>query len=248
MSIKSKIAFEFSVERYFQGEQFARLWTFTLVDVLNVQEFRPCWNNLQHALRRIGFHGIRVYELHPGGHGLHVHLVTKGWFDVDVVRPLAQRYGWGRVHVKEIPASEAAYIGKYLGKQTRENAIKGMRLWSGLVWKCNKVRDIVNDGTVARMFKHFSDHLMCQYVRDFDKCGKFAKFMKKSQFIHRLVLLGDWWNENIAGGVVWSEKESNYAVICECENLQHGSSENQVLRCEDESEGRERYCQLDLAY
>jgi hypothetical protein len=76
-------------------------------------------------------------------HGLHVHLVTNRFIDVNEVRRLAKRAGWGRIHVAKVPACRASYLSKYLGKE-RPQALKGWHLWAGFgSWEWSRVKDIV---------------------------------------------------------------------------------------------------------
>lgn len=75
------------------------------------------------------FGGVRVVEDHPGGHGLHYHWVIRGRVSVNVIRRLATKAGFGRIHVDPDPCTPwvAPYLAKYLTKQSR---IAGIRSWS----------------------------------------------------------------------------------------------------------------------
>ena len=66
------------------------MWTFTFAAVLDVKATRKKWNHLLTLLKRRWpkLVGLRVFELHKN-HGLHVHLVTNRWIDVNVARELA---------------------------------------------------------------------------------------------------------------------------------------------------------------
>ncbi len=65
-------------------------------------------------------------------HGLHVHLVTNRFIDVNVALVLAKNAGWGRIHVQRIPMERAGYLAKYLSKQ-RPECLKRWRLWQASV-------------------------------------------------------------------------------------------------------------------
>ena len=93
------------------------MWTFTFAAVLDVKATRKRWNHLLTLLKRRWpkLAGLRVFELHKS-HGLHVHLVTNRWIDVNVARELAFMAGWGRIHVMRIPPERASYLAKYLSK------------------------------------------------------------------------------------------------------------------------------------
>ena len=81
-----------------------------------VGEFRG-WNasSMGHLDRKTGLASIRVFEMHKR-HGLHVHMVTNERIDVVQARALAEKAGWGRIHVTVMPAEHARYLAKYLSK------------------------------------------------------------------------------------------------------------------------------------
>jgi hypothetical protein len=140
---KSKAAFEFSARRL--GKEKLYFWTFTFAEVLSVKDTRKKWHYLLTLLRRRypKLCGLRAFELHEE-HGLHVHLITNGWIDVNEARIMAKKAGWGRIHVKRIPAEGATYMGKYLTNQGRAPCLKGWRLWAAFgPWDSTKVKDVV---------------------------------------------------------------------------------------------------------
>ena len=100
---KSKAAFLLASQTL--GKQRLYLWTFTFRELLAVKETRKHWNHLLTLLLREwpNLQGLRVFELHPGGHGLHVHLITNQFIDVNRARELATQAGWGRIHVIPMP-------------------------------------------------------------------------------------------------------------------------------------------------
>ena len=96
---------------------------------------------------------LRAFELHEE-HGLHVHLVTNSWIDVNEARVMAQKAGWGRIHVKRIPAAKAGYLGKYLSKEHRAPCFKGWRLWAAFgVWDRTKTKDVEFTSDFARCLR-----------------------------------------------------------------------------------------------
>jgi hypothetical protein len=97
-----------------------------------------------------------VFELHPKGHGLHIHMVTDAWLNIDIVNALGQRAGFGRINVKAIPRERASYLGKYLSKE-RPACFKGTRLWApvGQI-EGSKVRDIVVDSPWTRAYRRLA--------------------------------------------------------------------------------------------
>ena len=130
------------------------MWTFTFATVLDVKATRKKWNHLLTLLKRRWpkLAGLRVFELHKN-HGLHVHLVTNRWIDVNVARELAFLSGWGRIHVMRIPPERASYLAKYLSKD-RPECLKGWRIWAGFGdWDWTKVKDVVFDSLFCRIYR-----------------------------------------------------------------------------------------------
>ena len=99
---KSKSAFLFSSRKLAKDRLF--MWTFTFKELLGVKDTRKRWNRLLTAMKRTWpeLQGIRVFEMHKR-HGLHVHMVTNERIDVVQARALAEKAGWGRIHVTVMP-------------------------------------------------------------------------------------------------------------------------------------------------
>ena len=78
-----------------------------------MKDTRKRWNHLLTLLLRRwpNLQGLRVFELHKE-HGLHVHLLTNQFIDVNEARELAERAGWGRIHVKRVASEQAGYLAK----------------------------------------------------------------------------------------------------------------------------------------
>jgi hypothetical protein len=149
---KSKAAYLFATQTL--GKESLFMWTFTFAEVLDIKATRKRWNYLLTLIKRRWpkLAGLRVFELHKN-HGLHVHLVTNRWIDVNVARELAQKAGWGRIHVMRIPPERACYLAKYLSKQ-RPECFKGWRLWAGFgEWEWTKVKDVVFDSLFCRVYR-----------------------------------------------------------------------------------------------
>jgi hypothetical protein len=87
-------------------------------------------------------------------HGLHVHMVTNERIDVVQARALAEKAGWGRIHVTVMPAEHAQYLAKYLSKD-RPPCLKRWRLWAafGEGWEPTKVKDVVFDSLFCRIYR-----------------------------------------------------------------------------------------------
>jgi len=151
MCIKSKTALQYNVGLLAQGlaeGEVLKMWTFTLPVVLHPVEAAARWGEMCRELKRsLGFCGVRVFELHPGGHGLHVHVATAGWFDVNEVRAICRRFGWGPVGVVEWEdcgkLGPDDYLAKYLSKDLqvwRGHRLHGVRWWSTFGDLPDKVR------------------------------------------------------------------------------------------------------------
>jgi len=167
---KTHVAFQMSAERLAKRGKLY-FWTFTHKQKFDIEETRFLWNHLLTLLRRRwpDMCGLRVFEMHKN-HGLHVHLLTDGYLDINEARSMARRAGWGRIHVKRIPASKAGYMGKYLSKE-RPPCFKGWRLWAafGKKWEWTKVSDLERDSAFARVYRHFSDFFGWEGNRGFSK-------------------------------------------------------------------------------
>lgn len=141
---RTKHACIFSMNRLLKGKQHAFLWTFTFPDTCSFEVGATRWSNLSKDLvRYFEFRGVRVFELHPGGHGLHIHVVTDRYYDVHKVLRLAKSHGLGRTNVKRLPANAVEYVAKYLSKQRRNPVLKGKRLWQCVGCKLCRVCDVV---------------------------------------------------------------------------------------------------------
>jgi hypothetical protein len=155
---KSKAAFLLAC-RMLAKDNRLFMWTFTFKDVLNVKDARKKWNYLRTLLLRTWptLQGIRVFELHES-HGLHVHLVTNSFVDVNRARAIANKAGWGRIHVKRTSAERVTYLAKDLSKP-RPDCLKGWRLWAafGTGWEPPKVKDIISNSMLSRIYRACKD-------------------------------------------------------------------------------------------
>jgi hypothetical protein len=160
---KSRFAFDCSVEKLAADSQWLYLWTFTFPEVLDVAVARKRWSRFLEAFsnwrrragRNLDLRGLRVFELHPKGHGLHIHVLNCSFWGVDSVRHLWQlpSVGGGRLHVKRIPVSRAFYAGKYLRKSGRPGCFRGVRMWAGFGgFDYCRVRDIQVESNWTRTY------------------------------------------------------------------------------------------------
>lgn len=170
MSAKRSYALEENCKMLFERGA-VRFWTFTLPVKVDPKIASRMWCDLSRDLvRNLGFSGVRVFELHPNGHGLHVHLLTSGYFDVDQVRHYCRLHGFGRVHVELCKGEDrdklARYMSKYLSKQIKMfkgSSLKGMR-WHATFGKLpDKVRitDVKITSFFGEIFKALPSYFVC---------------------------------------------------------------------------------------
>lgn len=172
------------------------LWTFTFREVLDVEEACRRWSrflgsNTQRTRCLLAAYpliaGIRVYEMHPGteakpSHGLHVHAVVDGWLSLDVVRPLWEHYAGerSRLHVVKCGAGAAFYLGKYLTKCARVEALSGRRLWSAFgMADGTRCRDIVVQNEWTESYK-----FLCATIHGFRGLPWGIRLRMAQEFAH----------------------------------------------------------------
>jgi len=196
MSYKSRMACEFTLEkvqRTLNGGARVRMWTFTMPYMYQPRVTANAWRSLAKELvRQLGMWGVRVFELHPGGHGLHVHLVTSGWFAVEDVRRICDAMGWGRIHVKVMDQG-ITYVAKYLHKAVRSGALKGLRLWEVIGNKIapmmrTKIKDVESDTTVGRAYRllfneFFHESIGLEGIALRDWCFSLCRAAKRSVLV-----------------------------------------------------------------
>jgi hypothetical protein len=100
--------------------------------------------------------------MHPGGkdklsHGMHIHAVVDAYLPIDIVRSLWERASKGksRLQVEKIGKGRAFYIGKYLGKGKRCEALAGKQIWRAFgTAEATRCKDIViqNEWTQSYAF------------------------------------------------------------------------------------------------
>ena len=123
-------------------------WTFTYKEPVWFEEIAEVWKAeyklLYQAFKRRykldRFGGIRVFEMHPGvdggpSHGLHTHVLTPYYWDVNFIRAVVGRFGRLDVQARKSRSAEeaAAYASWYLGKYRHLSEFKlpkGTRVWA----------------------------------------------------------------------------------------------------------------------
>lgn len=153
--MKSRTAFQRTVEKMEQRGRRLFFWTFTYRDVHSLRSAMGLWNEFLTILKRkIDFRGVRVLELHDE-HGAHFHVVTNRRYKIRTILALGERYGFGRTHVQRVAdvAGGIAYLCKYLSK-CRPPCLKGVRLWAAFGdIERTRVCDIVCDSPFIRVLR-----------------------------------------------------------------------------------------------
>jgi len=98
-------------------------FTLTTPDVVDYEEIRRRWRLLRHDLvRRLG-RGVKYvmnYEIHPKGHGWHIHGVFNIFVSLRRFLPLIRKYGFGRVDFRRVTSvGVAEYLTKHCLKAYR---------------------------------------------------------------------------------------------------------------------------------
>jgi hypothetical protein len=153
--MKSRSAFEFTVQKMLRDGGKLYFWTFTFREVHSLKAATGLWNQFLTLLKRkLGFRGVRVLELHDE-HGCHFHVITNQRFNIRKILEFSAHYGFRRIHVG--PVTDAAkavkYLCKYLSK-ARPGCLKGARLWSafGKIEK-TRVKDVLTDTPMVRILR-----------------------------------------------------------------------------------------------
>jgi len=151
---KSEAALHVNIARMFEHGT-PVLVTLTFAEVLSVKQAFYQWRLFQNTITAFGYdgmkntiYGLRVAELHDqeaSGHGLHFHVVINRFVPIEIVRSIAERYGFYWLQMKEChtAAGLAVYLAKYLTKQDRPTCLKGSRLWAAFgKWGHSKVKNM----------------------------------------------------------------------------------------------------------
>lgn len=123
-------------------------WTFTFADaVFDPDEAYARWNHFRSLCKREGLEvkGLRVYELHPGGHGIHLHFVTSVFLKHWKIQRLARMAGFGHVFVTPWEGTEellAQYLAKYMAKAKHEDELAGRRVYATLGMRGESTRQV----------------------------------------------------------------------------------------------------------
>jgi len=106
-----------------------------------------------------GFCGVRVTEVHPGGHGIHFHWIMRGRLPLHRVRKRAKECGFGHIFIardksnrfRKVDEGAAGYVAKYL---TKGDKLAGVRSWACIgSYNGTKTKDIEFDSQQNRVFR-----------------------------------------------------------------------------------------------
>jgi hypothetical protein len=166
--LRSKAALLFSVRTFFELSERPYFWTFTFKECLAVDDALARWEKFRKALWNWGIHpktgeqtivGLRCFELHPGGHGVHVHALFNRFIHVRTIRRIGAQHGFGRDHVIRVRSLDqceclADYMAKYCSKQDRPPCFRGRRLWAAIgKWGATRCKDIEVQSEFVEAFK-----------------------------------------------------------------------------------------------
>jgi hypothetical protein len=170
------------------------LWTFTFAWHTDRHAAAKAWNHFMALARARGIElrCLRVFEVHPGGHGIHIHFVTPDWWHVNRIRSVAKRAGFGRIDVQKITADRAGYVLKYIRKQKRHAALKGAHRWRACGKDAKKWLS-----RVSRCISHSNRAYIWRWLQQFHPKWKTMNWHEKKMLVGRTE-----WN-SIAQGYDW---------------------------------------------
>jgi len=130
--MKSRVAFLLNCRQLFELTDSVYFWTFTFpMEVQCARQANRFWKWLNLRMGKLfgsKWCGVRVLELHPGGHGWHFHALITGRLPAGLVWRIAAKYHFGRVDVRKARLADGDYLAKYLLKET--DFPRGVRKWA----------------------------------------------------------------------------------------------------------------------
>lgn len=123
--------------KFMDGGKKCVFLTLTTPDVVDISEIRLRWRGLRHYLCEV-FGGdakyVMNYEIHPKGHGWHIHSVWNRYIPLRRFLPKIRSFGFGRVNVEKVTSIGVAdYLSKhclkaYRGISRRSVTVSRLRL------------------------------------------------------------------------------------------------------------------------
>lgn len=163
-------------------EEFARnndgmvFMTMTTPDVVGYHDIRARWRNVRHFIceKYKGIRYVQNYELHPGGHGWHIHAVFNRPINLRGGRLYKLRsYGFGMINIKRVTTlGVSLYLSKHCLKAYRGvrneletqskrlrlvNTSRGLPRLADYHWKSDhtdQVRAFFGSSDYQQAFKH----------------------------------------------------------------------------------------------
>ena len=174
---------------FFGNNRGMSFMTLTTPDVVNLDEIRERWRRLRHYLAERegdGFKYVMNYELHPKGHGWHIHGVFNRYINLrgDGLYQL-RRYGFGMINIKKVSSvGVSLYLSKHCLKAYRGvrdkmkegdfarrlrlvNTSRGLPRLSDYVWKSgylDRVHGFLNSPLTKAAFKKIGWRKRYQYA------------------------------------------------------------------------------------
>lgn len=132
---KSQVAFLMSAQMLFEAyPHHMYFWTLTFKrvypDWFYPNIFHLFWVEIREKVIGPYHLGLRVIEPHPGGHGLHYHLLINKRIPKGLLDRIAERHGMGITWVEKCDFGAAVYLSKYLSKD--KTPLFGVRRWHTL--------------------------------------------------------------------------------------------------------------------
>ena len=186
-------------------------FTFTTKDVVTYSEIRQRWRNLRHFLvekyRSKDLKYVMNYELHPKGHGWHIHAVFSDYIQLKFGGLAKMRsFGFGMIRVEKVNSlGVAQYLSKHClkayrgvkqaqkgqGKRLRlVNTSRGLPRLSDYKWQSDfndRVSAFVRRPMFQSVFKGFPfnrqwDYASYAVLNGWDVCGLRDRLFNLSGF------------------------------------------------------------------
>lgn len=113
-------------------------FTLTTPDIVDAQEIRHRWRCLRNwMIRKLGNpQYIMNYEIHPQGHGWHIHAVFDCFIPLSQFLPKIHSFGFGRVDVRRVTTLD---IARYLTKHCLK-AYRGIKIKQSIISRGFRLR------------------------------------------------------------------------------------------------------------
>lgn len=181
--------------RFSKDNQGMCFMTFTTKDVVTIHQIRERWRNLRHFLIEREGKGIKYvmnYELHPKGHGWHIHAVFNRYINLRAGGLYRlRRYGFNIINVKRVDSlGVAEYLSKHCLKAYRgcSKALQGQSKRLRLV-NCSRGLPVLSD---YRWRSAFNDSVRLYLRRPFFQSA-FKGFSFSSRYNYaQFAVLNGW--------------------------------------------------------